>query len=119
MFNLVHRNVFNDQLRFMHNHFNDIRDNVVDNVPNEVACYLSEDSLSGFGIAPDGEIVGVFAKGNVRGKDCIKAAALIGGKHLNCFDGRLSQYYSKRGFKVYKREPNWTQGQPDVVYMSL
>jgi len=42
-----------------------------------------------------------------------------GAKTLDCFDLYLPGWYSKFGFKEYKREANWTEGEPDVVYMRL
>lgn len=68
---------------------------------------------------PQGGING----GQFTDKD-VNAAALSanvasGARTLDCFDGFLPKYYSGFGFEEYKREANWTLGEPDVVYMRL
>ena len=47
------------------------------------------------------------------------AIELDGVQYLDCFDGFLPSYYEKFGFVEYKREANWTEGGPDVVYMRM
>lgn len=81
--------------------------------------YLSDDHLSGFAIREDGELVGVFSLVKGRGDSIVAAAIENGAKYLDCFDGYLPRLYSRHGFTEVKREPNWTPGGPDVVYMVL
>ncbi len=79
--------------------------------------FLSEDKQSGCIIAPDGDLGNVFSL-NHHGRDVVEFAIVNGAKKLDCFDdGKLPKFYSEFGFKEYKREKNWTPGEPDVVYM--
>jgi hypothetical protein len=41
-----------------------------------------------------------------------------GAEVLDCFDGFLPEFYARHGFVETSREPNWTPGEPDVVYMA-
>lgn len=41
-----------------------------------------------------------------------------GAEVLDCFDGFLPEFYARHGFVETSREPNWTPGAPDVVYMA-
>jgi hypothetical protein len=41
-----------------------------------------------------------------------------GAEVLDCFDGFLPEFYARHGFVEVTREPNWTPGGPDVVYMA-
>lgn len=81
--------------------------------------YLSPDEKSGFMLKPDGEITALFSSEKGRGEALVQEAIKQGGTKLDAFDGYLPKLYEKYGFKEYKREPNWTQGQPDVVYMAM
>jgi len=80
--------------------------------------YLTEDKLSGFCLK-DGEITHLFSLVPGRGNSLIGDALCLGGRHLDCFDGYLTRFYTRFGFRVTRREKNWTPGEPDVVYMSL
>ena len=82
-------------------------------------CWLSEDHGSGFAVSPDLELVNVFSTIKGRGRDVLKfALAHYSNLHLNCFaDGREELFYKGHGFKIFRREPNWIAGQPDVIYM--
>ncbi len=79
--------------------------------------YLSVDCLSGFAVRADGELVGVFSRVKGRGNALVADALFVGATHLDCFDGYLVELYSRHGFYVHHRAPNWTPGGPDVVYM--
>ena len=41
-----------------------------------------------------------------------------GAEVLDCFDGFLPEFYARHGFVEVTREPNWTPGGPDVVFMA-
>lgn len=87
---------------------------------DKVDYYLSGDRKSGYGVKHDGELIGVFSLVPGRGERLIgEAVALDGARKLDCFDGFLPDYYKQFGFVEYMREPNWTEGGPDVVYMQL
>lgn len=81
-------------------------------------CFLSPSRHTGFAISPNGELCSLWSKEG-QGRIAVATAILLGARHLNCFDGYLVDFYSKLGFHEYKREPNWTEGQPDVVFMKL
>ena len=81
--------------------------------------FVSSDYLSGFCVHPFGELTHVFSAVKGRGRFLVKCAKRVGARKLDCFDGYLVGFYSNLGFKEYKREPNWVEGQPDVVYMQL
>ena len=85
-----------------------------------IDLYLSDDLKSGFGIrTKNGELVNVFSTVKKRGNDLLKFAVLVGATCLDCFDGYLVDFYKKHNFVVYKTVPNWTQGEPSVIYMQL
>lgn len=73
---------------------------------------------SGFAVREDGELVYVFSQVRGRGDAIVRAAISAGADHLDCFDGYLPKLYARHGFVEHFREPNWTTGGPDVVYMS-
>lgn len=81
--------------------------------------YLAPDKKSGFAVKQDGDIVSVFSTEKGRGDHMMQHAIQAGGNKLDAFDGYLPKFYGKHGFVEHKREPNWTPGQPDVVYMHL
>jgi len=78
--------------------------------------YLSETGKSGFGITSDGTLIALHST-DKSGRAAIKAAMKLGAYKLDCFAGYLSELYAKFGFEVVRREPNWTPGGPDVVWM--
>lgn len=83
--------------------------------------YLTPAGDAGFGIVPDsGGLVALFNNSTTRGlgRELVKAAIGSGAIHLDCFDGFLVGYYQSLGFVETHREPNWTPGGPDVVFMS-
>lgn len=81
--------------------------------------FLSDDNASGYYVSWDGELCLVFSMASGRGNDLMVAAIESGATNLDCFDGYLPKFYAKHGFVEVKREPNWTAGEPDVVFMSL
>lgn len=82
-------------------------------------CFTTSDYSVGFAIKSDGDLVNVFNASPIKGLGSIavQAAIELGATKLDCFDGFLPSYYAQFGFVEYKREKNWTIGQPDVVYM--
>ncbi len=88
-------------------------------LPDAVWYYLHADERSGFGITEDGELIAVFSVDKGRGQGIMEAAESRGAAYLDHFDGYLSDFYQRRGWVEYKREPNWVDGQPAVVYRTL
>lgn len=81
---------------------------------------LAEDWMSGFAIRPGdegNELIGVFSLVKGRGSRLIEAALDMGAERLDCFDGFLVDFYQRHGFVETERVPNWTEGEPDVVFM--
>ena len=66
----------------------------------------------------NGELCSFWSTVDGRGLWLLDNAISDGAIHLNCFDGYLTTLYSQRGFKEYKRLPNWNSNGPDVIYMS-
>ena len=90
--------------------------------PHEYAkmkTFLSNDKKSGYAIKAGGELVSVFSSEKRRGDGLVWNAKANGAKKLDAFDGYLSDFYKKHGFKEHKREKNWNEGGPDVVYMHM
>jgi hypothetical protein len=87
-------------------------------MPKGARFYLATDGLTGFGITQDGTLIGLFSLTS-HGSAAVKEAVKRGARHLDCFDGFLPTYYARFGFKVTRREANWTPGGPDVVFMSV
>lgn len=83
---------------------------------SKMQTYLSPDKKSGYALR-DGELINVFSAEKGRGDKIVSEAVEQGAEKLDAFEGYLPKLYSKHGFEEVKREPNWTQGQPDVVYM--
>lgn len=81
--------------------------------------FLANDRQSGFAVTADGELVGVFSTVKGRGTVLMEAAVTAGARHLDCFDGFLTAFYSRFGFVETERFANWTPGEPDVVFMAL
>jgi hypothetical protein len=92
--------------------------------------YLTRDKRTGFGIL-NGELTNLFNIGKRgRGKLAVLYAIRYGAYKLNCFDGYLTKYYGKLGFKVVNRikwddryaPERWDYvlyGKPNVVEMEL
>lgn len=79
--------------------------------------FLTSDARSGFAVRADGELVNVFSLERGRGDFLVRAATDRGATRLDCFDGYLPSLYARHGFVETHREPNWTVGAPDVVFM--
>lgn len=84
--------------------------------------YLAPDGKTGFALIPreDGglELASLFNAGRPgAGAIAAQDAVDMGATHLDVFDPYLPDFYKLFGFKEYRREPNWTPGGPDVVYM--
>lgn len=94
----------------------DYRDPIA--LPAGAQCHTARSGLSGFAVTPDAELIGVFSAVRGRGDDIVRAAIAAGATHLDCFDGYLPALYARHGFVETRREPNWTPGGPDVVYMA-
>lgn len=82
----------------------------------ECSYFLSSDGRSGFFI--HGSIIrGLFSLERGRGDLLVTEAIRAGGRHLECYDGYLTDLYGRHGFVETAREANWTPGKPDVVWM--
>lgn len=80
-------------------------------------CVLSTDERSGFIVTHEHELIAVFSRVPGRGKDIVSLACRLGANKLDCFNGYLVKLYSQFGFFEYKREKNYNEGVPDVIYM--
>lgn len=89
-------------------------------MPRGARYYLTDDFQSGFGVANDGTLIGLFSTVKGRGEGLVwDAVTHQGADKLDCFDGFLPEYYKRFGFVETERVPNWTVGEPDVVFMSV
>lgn len=79
--------------------------------------WLTADGRSGFAIAATGELRFVFSLERGRGDYLVGAAVDRNADNLDCFEGHLSDLYSRHGFRICRRAPNWAVGGPDVVWM--
>lgn len=83
--------------------------------------FMTSDGSSGFALKETlagYDLVNVFNTG-IKGMGHILVSAAIeqGATTLDCLDGFLPTFYAKFGFEEYNREPNWTAGEPDVIFM--
>lgn len=90
-----------------------------DELDSDARWFLTEDGLSGFGITYTGHAIGLFSLARGRGDLLVEQAKSYGGKSLDCFDGYLTALYERHGFVVTRREANYEEGGPDVVWMTL
>jgi hypothetical protein len=67
----------------------------------------------------NGELIGFWCNVKGSGTWLLDHAIKDGATHLNCFDGYLVDFYKARGFVTTKYVSNWTDGEPDVVFMEL
>lgn len=88
-------------------------------VTKERDYFVSLDGRSGYAVEYDGTLVFVFSLERGRGDVIVRHAVRHGATRLDCFDGYLPGLYARHGFVETGREPNWTPGEPDVVFMSL
>jgi hypothetical protein len=67
------------------------------------------------------EIVAVHNNEPIKniGEPLMKAAIKKGGRYLDHFDGFLSSFYGKLGFKEYKRDPYNPDYDPDGAFANL
>ncbi|GAA0945999.1 hypothetical protein [Actinocorallia libanotica] len=86
-------------------------------MPETATYYVSADGRSGFGVAHNGELIGVFSLERGRGEALVSHAVANGARRLDCFDGYLPKLYARHGFWEVARVANWTPGEPDVVFM--
>ena len=109
----------------------------VDLLEDESAAKILIETGTGFytaAVKENGEIVAVSAPSEKDASDTDYLSILfarifeIGGRWLNCFDGRLVEIYSQFGFKERARVPfnpefkpaGWDldkRGQPDIVFL--
>jgi hypothetical protein len=91
--------------------------------------YLTGDECSGFAIASDGELCGLFSLARGRGRALLASAAAHGAEWLTCFDGYLRGLYLAAGW-VIRAEHAWNPalapdgwptelGTPSVLHMFL
>lgn len=88
-------------------------------MPRDARYFLADDLMSGFGIDRNGALIGVYSLIRGRGEGLVTEAIKAGANKLDCFDGFLPDYYAQFGFEETERLPNWTPGDPDVVFMAL
>lgn len=83
--------------------------------------YLTDDYLTGFAIDQDNsELCLLFNIGpSGRGTAAVSRAVTEGARRLNCFDGWLTVWYGRQGWKIDHYEDNWTPGEPAVAYMEI
>lgn len=79
--------------------------------------YMHSDYKSGFCITKEGELVLLHSTIKGRGRSLVSLAVYQGAEYLDCFDGYLPKLYREFGFVEYKREPNWIDGGPAIIYM--
>ncbi|MFZ2206083.1 MAG: hypothetical protein WAV29_01320 [Microgenomates group bacterium] len=102
----------------------------IDYCDKNTRLFLSEDSQSGFGINPDGELISVFALERSRGKILVAEAKKQGAKYLSCMGDHLLKMYSEFDFspvEILKWDnqfapKNWNYerfGTPNIYDMKL
>ena len=82
----------------------------------ETDYYLDE---NGYAIRANGDLVYVFSCKRGNGDRIVRSAIANGAETLDCFDGYLPRLYGRHGFVETRRERNWTEGGPDVVFMQF
>lgn len=83
------------------------------------AYVLTSGGMAGFIVRASGELVALFSRKKGYGDMLVKQAIQCGASHLDCFDGYLPKLYAKHGFIETDRAANWSEGEPDVVFMAL
>lgn len=88
---------------------------------SQMQLYMVNGANAGYALKNGDELVNVFNNGGMatfgRGQEIVADAVRRGARRLDCFDGDLVRFYEQNGFRVVRREPNWTPGEPDVVFM--
>jgi hypothetical protein len=82
-------------------------------------CFLTEDGFAGYVLQSGGDLQSVFSSVRGRGDLLVRHAVANGARTLDCFDGYLPTLYARHGFREVRREANWTDGGPDVVFFRL
>lgn len=85
----------------------------------ECVCYLTTDRRSGYAVKDNEELVCLFSTIPKRGARLVQHAITQGARRLDCFDGYLPTLYLRYGFEEERREANWNDTGPDVVYMRI
>jgi len=88
----------------------------------KMRLFLLKGGQAGYALKPDGEAVNLFNSGSKAETGGAGAWLVIhsieqGATHGDHFDGFLTNFYKELGFVHVRREPNWTPGGPDVLYM--
>lgn len=105
----------------------------VDIDPSEIEEFIVVYGLNaGLYIKKDGELGGLFNGSDISGigSELVEKAVRRGADHLNCFDGKLVDYYMDLGFSEVNRiewddeyaPEGWDYGKfgkPDVVIMEV
>ncbi len=82
-------------------------------------AYVNGQAACGYAIKDTGELCYVHALIRGCGDALVRDAITNGAKRLDCFDGYLVSLYARHGFVEVGRIPNYTKGDPDVVYMEV
>lgn len=95
----------------------------------KMRCFTAFAGMAGYALRGD-EIVSVFNRSKIRGlgRAVLRHAIAMGGRRLDCFDGKLVDIYKSVGFVEESRlawddayaPEGWdyeTHGRPDVVVM--
>lgn len=88
----------------------------------KMRLFMLDGHDAGYALKSDGEFVNLFNNGpreqtKGAGPWLVLHAIEQGATHGDHFDGFLTGFYRKLGWKETKREKNWTPGGPDVVFM--
>ena len=90
----------------------------------DYACYLSLSRAAGYALSKERNGLGEYKLANVfstvTGTGAYAVNDAISRREklwLSCFEN-LESFYSRFGFVVTAKEKNWTQGGPDVLFMS-
>lgn len=86
-------------------------------------CWLGEAAVAGFAVARDRELINVFSRLSGQGFKAVEfAQSQYDHLHLNCYEGRMEDFYARAGFREMRREANWfstdSNPLPRVVYMA-
>ena len=94
--------------------------------------YIATGGGVGFGLTPEGDIFNLFNNTGKKfcGSEALDFAKTKGGRKVFCFDGFLTRYYEKHGFRVITRvkwlknlaPDNWNYekyGKPDIIWLTL
>jgi hypothetical protein len=87
----------------------------------EMQLFMVKGYDAGYAIKGGNELVNLYNSGGAATKGAgpwlVIHAIEHGVTHGDHYDGFLSGFYKKLGFTEVKREKNWTEGGPDVVYI--